>query len=268
MYRSPAKVNLVLKVFGKQEDGYHQIASLMQAISFFDEIFIEPHSKDLFSCSHPDLLMDEQNLCIRALTLFRVHSGILQPIRLHLEKKIPLGAGLGGGSSNAATILFALDQIFKTQLPLIQLSQQLGCDVPFFFSKGFAFVYNRGEKMIPLVQTKKIKLHLSFPKCMTLTKDVYARFEKSQNNLNAFEILSSYFEDKADFFNDLEKPALNLQNQLVKHRQYLLSCGFSRVLLTGSGSTFMIFDDCPLEIRKRLDLLEVSAAERDLLNWY
>lgn len=131
--QSPAKINTILKVLGKRQDGYHEIFSIMQAVSFFDTITIKLAAKDTFTCSDATLRMDGANLVVKAVELFRKTTNIDQPLSIHLEKRIPQGAGLGGGSSNAATTLFGLDELFKTQLDLLSLGACLGSDVPFFF---------------------------------------------------------------------------------------------------------------------------------------
>ena len=143
---SPAKANLFFRVVGKREDGYHEIASLFQTITLGDILRIEPAKVDSFICNDPQIASD--NIVVRARDLFRQKSGIYQPVKIELEKAIPIQAGLGGGSSNAATALWAMNQITDKTVDVKQLQAwgaELGSDVPLFFSKGTAYCTGRGE---------------------------------------------------------------------------------------------------------------------------
>ncbi|NGX63602.1 MAG: 4-diphosphocytidyl-2-C-methyl-D-erythritol kinase, partial [Candidatus Anoxychlamydiales bacterium] len=148
-FYSPAKVNLFFKILSKKQDGYHDIFSLNQAISLFDVLYFKKAKKDIFFCyNNKDLKFDETNLIIKALNLFRDKTKIKDSVEIYLKKNIPIEAGLGGGSSNAATTLFALNELFQkplTILELIELSKNIGADAPFFFSKGSCFCKNIGD---------------------------------------------------------------------------------------------------------------------------
>src|SRR3990167_2918479 len=108
---SPGKINLFFRVLAKRSDGFHQIASLYQAIDLFDILTIERAELDSFTCTDPKLSCDHSNLISKALTLFRTHFSLDFGIRVHLEKRIPMEAGLGGGSSNAATLLWGVNEL-------------------------------------------------------------------------------------------------------------------------------------------------------------
>ena len=146
-FLSPAKLNLFLRVLRKRSDGYHELASLFQAIDLVDALHVREVSEDRFSCSDPALL-GPSNLVLRALKLFREKTGLQFPVEMHLEKRIPMQSGLGGGSSNAATALFALNVLagrVATEEQLCAWSQEIGSDVPFFFSLGTAYCTGRGK---------------------------------------------------------------------------------------------------------------------------
>jgi 4-diphosphocytidyl-2-C-methyl-D-erythritol kinase len=133
---SPAKLNLFFRVLYKREDQYHEIASLFQAVSLGDFLSIEMSEEDVLSCNDLSLLCDRSNLIMKALDLFRKKTGIKIAVKVHLEKNIPLQSGLGGGSSNAATTLWGLNELCGRPASLRQLqnwSSEIGSDIPFFF---------------------------------------------------------------------------------------------------------------------------------------
>lgn len=150
---SPAKLNLYLAVTGfRERDGFHELDSLVVLLDFGDVLSIthSPDSQDHFHCNHATLQWDESNLVFRALTLYRSLTGFSAPLEVHLEKRIPLGAGLGGGSSNASTLLKAVNTLNPHPLPLVALqeaSAALGSDCPLFFAKGLMRMRGRGEQI-------------------------------------------------------------------------------------------------------------------------
>ena len=135
-YFSPAKLNLSFRILGKRLDGYHEIASLVSVINFGDTLTFETSSSDVLTCSDPSLPCGDSNLIARALHLFRARSSLSFGIKIHLDKRIPMQAGLGGGSSNAATTLWALNERMGRPYSLAELcfmGASLGSDVPLFF---------------------------------------------------------------------------------------------------------------------------------------
>jgi len=236
---SPAKINLFFRVLRKREDGFHEIASLYQAIDLCDILHFTPSEEDLFTCSDPSLAMDARNLICKALELFRKKTGRSHSIAIHLEKKIPMQAGLGGGSSNAATTLFALNALFSTNLTqkdLIGLGSILGSDVPFFFSLGTAYCTGRGEKLqeapFPESLLKSSSIWIAKPKIGLSTRRVYAACKP--------ELLPQRDpkESFALFYNDLEVAAFSLLPELEALKAALLESGFETVVLCGSGTAF------------------------------
>jgi 4-diphosphocytidyl-2-C-methyl-D-erythritol kinase len=149
-FLAPAKVNLSLRVLRRRDDGFHEIETLMAPISIFDTIDIERTEGGgiQFTCSDPALPAGPENLAVRAVEHFCGSFGFLPNVRMHLKKEIPHGAGLGGGSSDAATVLLALDRLFQAELPrdeISRLAAEIGSDVPFFIAQSAAMCRGRGE---------------------------------------------------------------------------------------------------------------------------
>ncbi len=139
---SPAKVNLFLRILRRRSDGYHDLASLFQAISLYDTIHFALSDHDELTCDKPGIPTDSTNLILKAADLFRRKTGLKFGLKAHLEKRIPHEAGLGGGSSNAATTLWALNQLHGQPASpdeLIAWSGEIGSDITFFLSHGTAY---------------------------------------------------------------------------------------------------------------------------------
>src|SRR5438105_3037393 len=152
---APAKVNLYLEVLAKRADGYHEIATLMVAVSLYDTLeFKEETSGEIgFRCDHPDLTTGPDNLVLRAVQLLRQRTGCPRGVHIRLAKRIPLASGLAGGSSDAAATLAGLNRLWRLGLKrgeLAQLGAELGSDVAFFFATPAAWCTGRGEQVAPL----------------------------------------------------------------------------------------------------------------------
>jgi len=133
---APAKINLFLEILGKRQDGYHEIETVMQEISLYDYIHMEDRNEDIeLTCSNSTLSVGEDNLVLKAARLFQRESGIFRGVKIHLDKRIPVGAGLGGGSSDAVATLFGLNKLWRVgydDAKLLSLAEKLGSDTPFF----------------------------------------------------------------------------------------------------------------------------------------
>src|SRR4051794_11870866 len=166
---APAKINLSFLIKGRRADGFHEIETLMTPISLADRITIEKAGDDgkvHFSCNDVSLPAGDDNLVVRAAKLFLATTKITAGSTIALEKKIPHGAGLGGGSSDAATTLLGLNELFAAGLKqhaLIELGAQLGSDVPFFVVRSAAFCRGRGEIVTPTSMETKFRLLLLKP---------------------------------------------------------------------------------------------------------
>jgi 4-diphosphocytidyl-2-C-methyl-D-erythritol kinase len=152
---SPAKINLGLRILGKRPDGYHAIESIFQMLDLCDWLSFRPNAEGLIhlTCPASDLPTDERNLVVRAAHLLRQTTHVRQGVHITLENRIPIAAGLGGGSSNAATTLLSLNRLWGLNCPIAtlhMLAAQLGSDVPFFLNGPTALVEGRGEVLSPL----------------------------------------------------------------------------------------------------------------------
>lgn len=242
---SPAKVNLFFRVLGKRADGYHEIASLYQAIDLGDTLEIELSDKDKLSCNHPFLPTNASNLILKAAHLFRQKTGLSLYTNIHLHKQIPMEAGLGGGSSNAATTLWALNTLAGHPASMDDLaawSGELGSDISFFFSTGTAYCTGRGEVFKTIQDfsfSPAYKLWIAKPSYGLSTQVVY----KACTPLlfpprDPQQALSQLLKRQPCYFNDLEIPAFQLMPKLATLKQDLLDLGFSHVTMTGSGTAF------------------------------
>ncbi|PIT15920.1 4-(cytidine 5'-diphospho)-2-C-methyl-D-erythritol kinase [Snodgrassella alvi] len=183
-FLAPAKLNLDLRIVGRRADGYHLLESIFTLIALYDQIWLRVNSNGAITLNTPVAgIMAEQDLCVRAAQLLRSHTGIQQGVDIWLDKQIPIGGGLGGGSADAAVVLIALNRLWQLNLnktQLLQLGVQLGADVPFFIFGQSAFARGIGEDLSPIFLPKqwyviiKPPVHVSTPKIFAhkdLTRD-------------------------------------------------------------------------------------------------
>jgi 4-diphosphocytidyl-2-C-methyl-D-erythritol kinase len=269
-YFSPAKVNLFFKILFKRKDGYHEIASLYQTINLGDFLHIRLGNKDSFKCSDSDISNNE-NLVCKAIDLFKKKTNLSFHADIFLEKNIPLQAGLGGGSSNAATALFAINELLKNPVSLqdlVEWSKYIGSDVAFFLSQGTAFCSGRGEIFKDIKQPQKFSAFIAKPKFGLSTQDVYKNVKIDFLDKNdVSEALKAYSLGKFDFFNDLEKAAFSVNPELKKIKDELYSMGFSKVLMTGSGSAFYCLGE-NLPKNSDISFYKVEGIWRNSDKWY
>lgn len=274
---SCAKLNLFFAILAKRKDQFHEIASLMQAIDLCDELEFTLSEQDelISSCSS---ISNTDNLVFKALNLFREYTQKKFFVKIYLEKKIPLGAGLGGGSSNAATALWALNQL--TDYPLSQeemllLGSQIGSDVNFFLSNGTAYSTSRGEVIQNLPSLPQEDLYVIKPHFSLATPQVYAKVNLKEIDPREppHKILDQFYANKPCYFNDLEKAAFQIEPSMVSLKKRLLDVGFRTVTMTGSGSAFF----CMPRIKKEKELFNsiphlsvypVSFIQRKSNSWY
>lgn len=241
--RSPAKVNLFLRVLAKRLDGYHELASLFQAVGLYDTLQVEVGSADSLTCSDPALPTDASNLVAKAVDLFRRKTGIKTPFKIHLDKQIPLEAGLGGGSSNAATALWAVNALSGSPATVEQLkawSAEIGSDVTFFLSKGTAFCTGRGEIIEELHALPQAHLWILKPPYGLSTPAVYKALDLSKvSEEDPRALLKSFQSGSPQYVNDLESSAFKLVPELA-HLKDALKQHDKDVLMSGSGSSFFV----------------------------
>ncbi len=239
---SPAKINAFFRVIEKRSDGYHSIASLFQAIDLFDRMSVERASEDQFISNVAYLNWDPSNLIYKALDRFRQKTGILDFVSIQLEKNIPIGAGLGGGSSNAATTLYLINEIFGKPLSISELKEiggSIGADVPFFFSSGSAYCTGIGEITEDVKPLQPTSLYLVVPHFCLQTPLVYKNCrpgEVSQEDPES--ILQRTLDDGTLGDNDLEPAAFRVNPIMREIKNQLLP--FGKVTMTGSGSGFLV----------------------------
>jgi 4-diphosphocytidyl-2-C-methyl-D-erythritol kinase len=251
---SPGKVNLLLNILGKRPDGFHELETVMQPVNLCDRLTFERCGGAVeLSCSDAALPVDSRNLVHRAATGFLQTAKISDGVRIHLDKKIPLAAGLGGGSGNAATTLLALNELFGQPLPaakLNELAAALGSDVPFFLQDRPALATGRGEKIQPLDSFPALwdkvflLIHPGFGIATAWAYQNLARFPKALNGRpgRAQKLIARLQTGDgraagAEFYNSLEAPALEKYPVLALYQEFLRANGALAALMSGSGST-------------------------------
>lgn len=261
---SPAKINLFFRVIRKRSDGYHEIASLFQAISLFDQLHFSKSDVDSLTCTDPELTCGPDNLVNKALHLFRSRFHIPFGVKIHLDKKIPCQAGLGGGSGNAATTLWGLNELAgrpANQDELAQMGSLLGSDVSFFFSSGTAYCTGRGEILEPFILPHSLKGWIAKPPYGLSTPLVYK--DTRAGELTDRDPRHSLYSFPM-FYNDLEPAAFRLEPRLQAFRQSLEKQGFDSVTMTGSGTAFFCFGNQD----STNEFTPFYSVQRDLNGWY
>jgi 4-diphosphocytidyl-2-C-methyl-D-erythritol kinase len=258
---SPCKVNFILNILGKRADGFHELETVMHPINVCDHLSFERGGTGVqLTCSHPELPVDGRNLVFRAAAAFLKQAKVSDGVRVHLVKRIPMAAGLGGGSGNAATTLLGLNELFGRPLAaseLHTLAAALGSDVPFFLQAKPALATGRGEHVqsldpFPCLNGAAILLvHPGFGIATAWAYQELARFPVALNGERGrAQKLVTVLREKAlteaknDFYNSLEAPALTKYPVLALYQEFLRAQGAVVSLMSGSGSTtFAIFPD-------------------------
>lgn len=252
--KSPCKVNLLLNILGKRADGFHELETVMHPVNVFDELSFERVARGFhLTCSDPSLPTDAGNLVHRAGMLFLQKAEIHDGVRIHLEKKIPLAAGLGGGSGNAATTLLGLNELFGNPLPaeaLENIAASLGSDIPFFLQTKPGLGTGRGEKIQPLDPFSAMRgaaillVHPGFGISTPWAYQNLARFPTALNGTpgraeKLIDLLKTADLRTAgtEFYNSLEAPALEKFPLLVLFQEFFRENGGAATLMSGSGST-------------------------------
>jgi 4-diphosphocytidyl-2-C-methyl-D-erythritol kinase len=252
---APAKINLSLRVLGRRSNGFHEIEALMAPISLCDEIKIEQHSgkqKVAFRCDDPSVPKGEENIVVRAANLFFEKTRITSRISIALTKKIPHGAGLGGGSSDAASTLLALNNMFETNLPreaLAKMAEIIGSDVPFFIFQSAAVCKGRGELVTPTRLPEQLSVLLLKPEFGVSTQWAYAWWRDSRE-IPGVSYTAQQFDGQM-FVNDLELPVFEKFVFLAQLKMWLLKQPeVGAALMSGSGSTVfaVIRDDAGVDL--------------------
>ena len=255
-FKTPAKVNLGLHILGKREDGFHELETLFQMVNWCDQIKIECLSRGLeLVCNQPDIPTDKDNLVIRAAHILQTrYPERCKGARIHLNKNIPHGAGLGGGSGNAAGVLLGLNFLWGLKLKredLISVASELGSDVPFFLFSSCAIGRGRGEILEPVKNSIRFYVLMVYPGFAVPTASVYGNLKlkltKRENNISIlknFLLQSEFAQLGAAWSNDLELFVFKEYPGLSGIKKEMLALGAKGALLSGSGSTvFGVFDN-------------------------
>ena len=251
--KAPAKINWFLKILGKRKDGYHEIQSLIQKITLYDILTFAPSNDLILKTGAP--IPVEQNLIYKAAMLLKNRYGIEKGALIHLDKNIPMGAGLGGGSSDAAAALLGLNELWSLDLSQKELSEtagQLGSDVPLFLYGPLSLVYGRGEKIAPRKAEKILDILLVKPPFDVSTDQVYKNFSmltKKAEKVNNIEHFIRKIEIAelsgitGNVSNDLESVTINSFPVIGEIKEMLRKQGAVFSLMSGSGSTvFGVFE--------------------------
>ena len=255
--RACAKINLTLEALGKRADGYHEVVTVMQTIDLCDELTLEPSANVSLRCSEP-ALENGDNLALRAADLLRRHTGFEGGVEAYLRKSIPIAAGLGGGSSDAAAALVGLRRLWGLEgavADLRTLAATLGSDVAFFLSGGTALAEGRGDKVrsLPPMPTAHVTLLAPRVEIANKTAAMYARLTpESYTSGERSARLRSMLEggmapDPDALFNVFESVAFGLNPAIEEGRRAMLDAGAPWVRLTGSGPAMYTFADSEAE---------------------
>lgn len=267
---SCCKVNLLLNILGKRPDGFHELETLMHPVALCDRLSFDRAGRNIkLTCSDPGLPVNSRNLVHRAAALFLKTAKINEGVRIHLEKHIPIAAGLGGGSGNAATTLLALNELFGQPLPsdtLHELAAALGSDIPFFLQNRPALASGRGEIIQPLDLFPVLKnahlvlIHPGFGISTAWAYQQLDKFPEAQNGRpGRAEKLARLLRDGdtaaagREFYNSLEAPALRKYPLLELFQEFLRANGAWAALMSGSGSTTFALIDTQMAAERLLE---------------
>ena len=276
--RSFAKINLGIEILGKREDGYHELRTLYQMIDLYDELVFKESREEqiMLDGDDPAVPWDSRNLIYRAVQMIRKKSEVFFGVDIQVQKKIPAGAGLGGGSSNAAITLLVLNKLWNLHLndsELLELANRLGADVPYFLKGGLCLGTGIGDVLTPLEDMDQIFCLLIIPGFSILTGDIYRRYQpaltSSHKDSKIIEFLKS--RDFSLLNNGLEETILRHYPQLKTIKTFLRSLGAEMSQVSGTGSAvYGIFFDMEKaekavgEIGKEYTVFLVRTLSREL----
>lgn len=252
-----AKINLTLRVLGRRADGYHELHTVFQTITLQDRLSFEPATDDRLElvCAEPGIPLDESNLVWRAWAALRERFGLRRGARIQLEKMIPAGGGLGGGSADAAVTLLGLSRLWRLDAEATELASvgaRLGADVPFFFVGGTALGTGTGTQVAPLEDLPRAHLLVVAPGVAVSTAEAYKALrapaltkEVSPVMLPISRAEPRFTESLCEVLrNDFEAVVVGRHPEIGRAREALLRCGARCAMLSGSGSSvFGLFDN-------------------------
>lgn len=256
--KTAAKINLALDVVGKMENGYHAIESVFQTVGIYDDVTVELDDGITVSCEIPEefssadpIPCDERNIAYKAARLFFETVGISGGCRIHIKKGIPSQAGMGGGSTDAAAVLYCLNKLTGVNLnntELAEIGKKLGADVPFFFTGGTAYVGGIGEKITPLADFSGHILVIAKGVQGVSTAEAYRSIDALKapvhpQTSSLVQAINTAPDEAFRYVGNLFEQAIQL-NEVDKIKAEMLSCGAQTACMTGSGSAvFGMFTD-------------------------
>jgi 4-diphosphocytidyl-2-C-methyl-D-erythritol kinase len=262
---APAKINLSLKILSQRKDGFHEIETVIAPVSLHDEIKIDKidvGKRIKFRCDDPSVPRSEDNLVVRAANRFFAATKLTPAVSIELKKKIPHGAGLGGGSSDAAATLLALNRLFETNLTLEELAKlgsAIGSDVPFFIFESVATCRGRGELVTPMKLPEQLSILLIKPDFVVATTWAYSRWHDSRE-IPGVTYSAQQFAGQT-FVNDLERPVFEKFVFLAQLKMWSLrQPEVGAALMSGSGSTIFAV------LREGQDTEAIAEGARDQLD--
>lgn len=270
-----AKINWSLRVLGKRPDAYHEVSTVLQTVSLHDELTFSARTDNqlVLNCNDKNLPADKTNLILRAAFGLRERLHLKLGARIDLIKRIPVKAGLGGASSNAAVALLGLRHLWQVEVTnseLMSIGSDLGADVPFFFAGGRALGRGTGTEVNALADISQRPLIIVFPNATVSTREAYEALDAaSLTSFDPVSILASSFAgsisidcDQWSLHNDFEAVIFEMQPEIKRARDALLESGARGALLAGSGSSvFGVFDD-EVARDRALDNLKCEAGWR------
>ncbi|RLB08930.1 MAG: 4-(cytidine 5'-diphospho)-2-C-methyl-D-erythritol kinase [Deltaproteobacteria bacterium] len=246
--KTPAKLHLFLEILKKRKDGYHEIRSIMIPIDLYDDIFLEKADNGIrLQCSDPSLPTDERNLAFKAASLYLKEADIKEGVYINIKKRIPVSAGLGGGSSDAAAVLKGLNKIYQkfSEKELLEMARHIGADVPFFLYSAPCLAMGIGEILEPLCP-HTLHFLLITPHIQVSTAWAYREYDKlhlTKSEQSSIKKRWKKGDIKALLKNDLERVTIRSFPVIEELKILLLRKGAKGVLMSGSGPTvFGIFE--------------------------
>ncbi len=251
---SPAKVNLFLEVLKKREDGYHNVETVLETVDLCDDIILKETKEGIkIESDFPSLPLGRENLAYQAAFLLKKRLGIEKGIQITINKRIPLASGLGGGSSNGASVLLGLNKLWGLDLSyeeLLGLAREIGADVPFFLRKGRALGRGRGDELWPLPQSPTLHFVLISPGFEISAEWAYENLRNLTKEARSIKIILSALKSGKitrignSLYNRLEEAVILKHPQIAKIKKRLLELGACGALMSGSGpSVFGLVED-------------------------
>lgn len=250
-----AKINLLLRILGKREDGFHELCTIFQTISLKDNLIFGENQKIILTCTDNTIPTDETNLIVQAAKKLQEKYKVKKGAEIYLEKQIPSPGGLGGGSSNAATALIGLTKLWQIKFDfaeLLEIGKTLGADVPFFLYGGTALGLGRGDEISQMNDLEENHLLIVTPDIKVSTRAAFTCLNAAHLTNKSSKSILQICQDEAktvdlkqtNLVNDFENTVFQIEPEIKCVKQRLLNLGARQAILSGSGaSVFAIFEN-------------------------